>query len=170
MAIIHMICGPVSAGKSTYAIQLAKELGAVRFSIDDWISNLFFADKPEPLTYEWAVARGRRCEEQILEVSQSMLALGTDVIWDMGFMERDQRDRILGEVSDRPHSIRLHVLDAPANVRRKRVQQRNVEKPEGYNIDVTDEIFDFMEQRSVAVSAEEAEDIIHTDTSSNGKS
>ena len=101
-------------------------------------------------------------------VSDSVLALGTDVIWDMGFMERDQRDRILGEVSDTPHSVRLHVLDAPANVRRKRIQQRNVEKPEGYIIDVTDEIFDFMERRSVAVSPDEAADIIHIDTAPNG--
>ena len=164
MASIHMICGPVGAGKTTYATRLAKELGAVRFSIDDWISNLFFADKPEPLTYEWAVARAKRCEAQILVVSQSILKLGTDVIWDMGFMERDQRDRILGGIADISHSVRLHVLDAPANVRRKRVQQRNVAKPEGYIIEVTDEIFDFMERRSVAVSSDEATDIIHIST------
>ena len=80
MAVIHMICGPVGAGKTTYAIRLAEELGAVRFSIDDWISQLFFPDKPEPLTYEWAVARAKRCEARILAVSQSLLELGTDVI------------------------------------------------------------------------------------------
>ena len=58
MAVIHMICGPVGVGKTTYAIELAEKLGAVRFSIDDWISELFFPDKPDPLSYEWAVAPG----------------------------------------------------------------------------------------------------------------
>ncbi len=169
MAVIHMICGPVGAGKTTYAIGLARELGAVRFSIDDWISELFFADKPDPLTYEWAVARARRCEARIVVVSRGILELGTDVIWDMGFMERDQRDRIMGEVADGPWSVRLHVVDAPADVRRERVRRRNVEKPDGYVIEVTDEIFDFMEQRSIPVSPDEATEIIRIDTSPDGK-
>jgi len=164
-----MICGPVGAGKTTYAIRLAKELGAIRFSIDDWIAELFFPDKPDPLTYEWAVERARRCEVRILAVSQSLLELGTDVIWDMGFMERDQRHRIMAAVGDFPHYVRLHCVDAPADVRRERVRQRNAEKPDGYAIEVTDEMFDFMERRSVPVSSDEASDIIFIDTSPDGK-
>ena len=165
MAAIHMICGPVGAGKTTYAIQLAKELRAVRFSIDDWISELFFPDKPEPLTYEWAVARAMRCETRIVAVSRDILELGTDVIWDMGFMERNQRTRIMSEIADLPYSVRMHSLDAPADVRRKRVRRRNVEKPDGYVMEVTDEIFDFMEQRTVPVSADETTDFVHIDMS-----
>ncbi len=165
MAVIHLICGPVGAGKTTYAIGLAEELGAVRFSIDDWISELFFPDKPEPLTYEWAVARAKRCEVRILAVSQNILSLGTDVIWDMGFMERDQRDRIIAAVAEVGFSVRLHVVDAPADVRRERVRQRNVAQPEGYVMEVSDEIFDFMERRSTPVSPDEASDVIYIDTS-----
>jgi predicted kinase len=168
MAIIHMICGPVGAGKTTYAISLADELGAIRFSLDDWISELFFPDKPDPLTYEWAVERVKRCEARILAVSWSVLERGTDVIWDMGFMERDQRDRIIGAAMDSPHAVRLHILDAPADVRRARVRRRNLEKPDGYVMDVSDEMFDFMERRSVPVSSEEAPDVIHIDTAPDG--
>lgn len=169
MAVIHMICSPVGAGKTTYAIGLAEELGAVRFSIDDWISELFFPDKPDPLSYEWAVARARRCEARILAVSLSLLELGTDVIWDMGFMEHDQRDRITGEVADSPFAVRLHCIDAPADVRKERVRRRNVEQPEGYVIDVTDEMFDFMDRRSTPVSPDEAPDIIRIDTTPDRK-
>ncbi len=165
MAAIHMICGPVGVGKTTYAIALAQELGAVRFSIDDWLSELFFPDQPDPLTYDWAVARARRCETRSLAVSQDILAAGRDVIWDMGFMERDQRARVLGQVADTPYGVRLHVLEAPADVRRARVAQRNINKPDGYVMDVTDEIFDFMENRSAAVSDDEAADIVRIDTS-----
>jgi len=166
MAIIHMICGPVGAGKTTYSIALAQELGAVRFSIDDWLSGLFFPDKPDPLTYDWAIARAKRCEARIMAVSQAILALGTDVIWDMGFMETDQRTRILDDVANTPYAVRLHALDAPADIRRARVRQRNIDMPEGYVMDVTDEMFDFMESRSTPVSPGEAADILRIDTSS----
>jgi predicted kinase len=165
-----MICGPVGVGKTTYSIALAQELGAVRFSIDDWLSELFFPDQPDPLTYDWAVARARRCETRILAVSHDILALGRDVIWDMGFMERDQRARVLAAVAGTPYSVRLHALEAPADVRRARVAQRNIDKPEGYVMDVTDEIFDFMENRSGAVSDDEAADIVRVDTSSEESS
>ena len=165
MAEIHMICGPVGAGKTTYAAVLAEELGAVRFSIDDWLAELFFPDQPEPLTYDWAVARAKRCEARILAVSSEILAAGTDVIWDMGCMERDQRRRIIAAAAALPFALRLHALEAPAEVRRERVRQRNAEKPDGYVMDVTDEIFDFMEARSEPVSAGETNDIIRIDTS-----
>lgn len=168
MANIHMICGPVGAGTTTYAIRLAKKLDAVRFSLDDWIAELFFPDKPDPLTYEWAVSRAERCEARILAVSWRLLELGIDVIWDMGFMERTQRDRIMGEIARSPYGVRLHSVDAPAEVRRARVQQRNVEKPEGYVIEVTDEIFEFMEQRSVPVLSDEAPDIVQIVTAKVG--
>jgi len=168
MATIHMICGPVGAGKTTYAVALAKKLGAVRFSIDDWISTLFFPDKPDPLSYDWAVARAVRCEARIMAVSRDVLDLGLDVIWDMGFMERSQRDRIFADAARMPHGARVHALDAPADERRARVMQRNVEKPDGYVMDVTTAIFDFMEQRSSPMSADEASDIVRIDTSTPG--
>lgn len=164
-----MICGPVGAGKTTYAIKLAKELGAVRFSIDDWISELFLPDNPDPFSYEWALARAMRCERRILAVSRDILDHGTDVIWDMGCMERSQRDRIINALGDAPHLLRMYSVDAPAAVRRARVRQRNIERPTGFVIDVTDEIFDFMESRSAPVSSDEASDVIHIDTSSDGK-
>ena len=168
MATIHMICGPVGAGKSTYAIGLAQDLGAVRFTIDDWISELFIPDKPDPLSYDWAVARAMRCEARIMAVSREILDLGMDVIWDMGFMERSQRDRIFADIADLPHGVRAHALDAPTDVRRERVMQRNIERPDGYVMDVTAEIFDFMEQRSSPLSAGEAADIVRIDTSTPG--
>jgi len=120
MPTIHMICGPVGVGKTTYAAKLAADIGAVRFSIDDWISELFFPDRPMPLTYDWAVERAKRCEARILVVSRDVLALGTDVIWDLGFMESTQRRRILDDVGNWPCAVRLHALEAPTDIRRER--------------------------------------------------
>jgi len=163
MPTIHMICGPVGVGKTTYAAKLAADIGAVRFSIDDWISELFFPDGPMPLTYDWAVERAKRCEAQILAVSRDVLALGTDVIWDLGFMESAQRRRILDDVGNWPCAVRLHALEAPTDIRRERVRQRNVERTDGYALEITDEIFDFMESRSEPVDDGEADDLVRID-------
>jgi len=163
MPTIHMICSPVGVGKTAYATKLAADIGAVRFSIDDWISELFFPDRPMPLTYDWAVERAKRCEARIMAVSRDLLALGTDVVWDLGFMERAQRRRILGDIEGWCYQVRLHALEAPKEIRRERVRRRNVERTDSYAIEVTDEIFDFMEARSEPVADGEAADVIRID-------
>ena len=168
MGVIHMICGPIGAGKTTYAIKLAEEQGAVRFTSDDWISELFLPDEPEPITTDWWITRHRRCEPIILAVSWILLELGKDVIWDMGFMYRSHRDRIIGKVADTPYSVRIHFVDAPGEIRRERVRQRNLEKPEGYVIEVTDEMFDFFERYTVPVSPDEAQSVFHVNTAPDG--
>ena len=50
--MIYLICGSTGAGKTTYAIQLTAKVGAVRFSIDEWMKALFWMDAPH--------LRGRR--------------------------------------------------------------------------------------------------------------
>ena len=64
-ATLHVIFGPSGAGKSTYARELARTEPAVHFAIDDWMARLFAADMPEPLEFEWMMARVERCEAQI---------------------------------------------------------------------------------------------------------
>jgi len=164
MPTIHLISGPVGVGKTTYALKLAKEIGAVRFSIDDWMTELFFPDMPDPMTYEWAVERAKRCEARIQAVSLDILATGKDVIWDIGLMEFDQRKRILANIAPTPYETHIHALDAPIEVRRQRVRQRNIEKPEGYAMTVSDDIFDFMEERSTPVADDETTLITRVDT------
>ena len=44
--LIHLIWGSTGAAKTTYALQLAPELGAIRFSIDEWMAALFWMDSP----------------------------------------------------------------------------------------------------------------------------
>ena len=45
-AQLILVVGCTGAGKTTYARQLAAELGAVRFSIDEWMMALFGPDVP----------------------------------------------------------------------------------------------------------------------------
>jgi len=39
--LIHLVCGSTGAGKTTYARALSERIGAVRFSIDEWMTALF---------------------------------------------------------------------------------------------------------------------------------
>ena len=85
MATAHLICGSTGAGKTTYALKLAGVTGAIRFTIDEWMARLFLPDAPEPLTFQWALERVIRCENQILAVCGQIAPLGRDVILDLGF-------------------------------------------------------------------------------------
>jgi hypothetical protein len=62
--LVHLITG---AGKSTCSKRLAGRIGAMRFSVDEWMSKLFWVDRPDPLYAEWSLERVRRCEEQSWE-------------------------------------------------------------------------------------------------------
>ena len=54
MPTAHLICGPPGAGKTTYAMNLARREGALRFTVDEGMARFFWPDAPEPLTFQWA--------------------------------------------------------------------------------------------------------------------
>ena len=58
---LHFVCGPVGAGKTTYAIALAESTKAVRFTGDEWVARLFAKDRPDPCPLEWTLERAERC-------------------------------------------------------------------------------------------------------------
>jgi antitoxin VapB len=63
--LVHLICGSTGAGKTTYALQLSDRVGAVRFSIDEWMAALFWMDTPQSLDPAWSMERVERCLTQI---------------------------------------------------------------------------------------------------------
>ena len=141
------MCGPTGAGKTTYSVALAKEINAVRFSIDPWMQTLFAKDMTA-LDYEWMIERVYRCYEQIWDVTSQILGTGGHVILDLGFTEKAQRTRFTERASELNHASEVHYVKAPADVRKQRVALRNTQKdPTVYAFDVTDDMFHFMEPR-----------------------
>ncbi|RCU52703.1 MULTISPECIES: AAA family ATPase [Corallincola] len=147
MARMILVCGPTGAGKTTYSLSLANELGAVRFSIDPWMQTLYSKDMVS-LDYSWMIERVERCYAQIWEVSKQILMLEGIVILDLGFTTREQRAAFADKARALGIEPELHFVDAPKALRKQRVSQRNAEKdPAVYSFEVTDMMFNFMEPR-----------------------
>jgi len=143
VANVHLVIGPVGAGKSTYARQLCEQLGALRFGLDDWMAQLYGPDpRPPDGVVEWYIERRDRCIEQIWKLALSALALGTPVVLEIGLIRRDERIAFYTRVERAGHPLSIHVLDATRELRRERVQRRNSEMGETFAMIVPPHIFE----------------------------
>jgi predicted kinase len=144
-ATLHVIFGPSGAGKTTYAHAFARREKGVAFILDDWMARLFGPDMPTPLEYDWMIERVGRCEAQIWSSAAAVIAAGTSVILDIGLMRKADRARVreIAEAVELP--LQFHFVDAPPEVRRARVGERNVVRGESFAIEVTPELFEFIE-------------------------
>lgn len=147
MARLIIVTGPTGVGKTTYSVSLSKDIGAVRFSIDPWMQNLFSKDMTS-LDYAWMIDRVNRCYVQIWQVGEQILKLDGNVVLDLGFTTKEQRSYFADLSKELDVEPELHYLSAPKDVRKKRVEKRNVEKdPSVYSFEVTDSMFNFMEPK-----------------------
>jgi len=144
-ATLNVIFGPCGAGKTTYAHTFARREKAVAFILDDWMARMFGPDMPEPIQYDWMLERVGRCEAQIWATAAGVLATGTSVILDIGLMRRADRARVREIAKATGLPMQFHFVDAPPEVRRARVLDRNVVRGESFAIEVTPDLFDFIE-------------------------
>ena len=145
--LIHLICGSTGAGKATYSRQLSQQLGAVRFSIDEWMTTLFWMDSPRPLEPAWSMERVERCLTQIWATTSQVAVGGIPCVLDIGFTQAQSRARFIGLADQAGLSVQLHFIDVSPTERWRRVQKRNDERDGTYNLpfDVTREMFNFVE-------------------------
>ncbi len=147
MPRLILVCGPTGAGKTTYSLSLCKQENAIRFSIDPWMQTLFASDMTS-IDFKWMMERVLRCYEQIWEVSEQILKIDGSVVLDLGLTTKELREYFFSKGSNLGIEAELHYLDAPANIRKQRVENRNQEKdPSVYAFEVTETMFDFMETR-----------------------
>jgi predicted kinase len=154
-ATFHLVCGSTGAGKTTLALRLVQEFGALHFSIDDWMVRLFGADQPARPDWPWIAERLGRCESLIVEMAAEAGRRGVSSVLDLGFQRADQRRRIAEQARAAGLSVRLHFIDVSAEERWRRVSRRNDAQGETYRVTVTRPMFDFIESIWQAPSPDE---------------
>ncbi len=142
MPRVHLIEGPVGAGKSTYAIDLSARINAPWICLDEWIARLFLPDRPAAASVDWYLTRKKRCEEQIWRTALALLAAGTNVILELGLLTREKREAFCSRADEAGYEVSIHVLDAPVDVRRERVRLRNFEQGDTWSVEITDVMFE----------------------------
>jgi predicted kinase len=142
MSRVHVIEGPVGAGKSTFAASLAPRVEGVHIALDAWFAHLFSSDRPGANFVPWYLERKDRLLELIWNHSRGILASGTDVILELGLIQRQQRTEFCQRIRDGGYDFVVYILDAPREIRRERVKLRNTQKGSTYSMVVPDHIFD----------------------------
>ncbi len=149
MATAHLIYGYLGAGKTTYARRLERDIGAVRFTPDEWMSRLFGQDPPVAIFQEKAAA--------ILEVMEPLwlrcLALGVDVVLDFGFWRRSERDRARRLAGDAGATSVLYTLSCADDEAFRRVSARNAN--ESHSLYIAPETFTLLKARFEALEPDE---------------
>ena len=144
---IHLVLGPVGAGKSTFCLALAREQRAVRLTLDEWMTELFRPDRPESGVIEWYVERSARCCARIWSLARSLLEVGTSVILEIGLLQRRERERFYRSFADAGFPVTIHVIEAAREIRRERVLSRNRERGVTFSMHVPPEIFELASDR-----------------------
>jgi predicted kinase len=142
MPKVHLVEGPVGAGKSTYASTLVLRTNGVHVALDEWFAALFSPDRPASDVVPWYILRKERLLALIWSHSRRLLASGTDVILELGLIQRQSRVTFGRQVQDEGFELVVHVLDAPLEVRRERVRRRNTEKGSTFAMVVPDHVFE----------------------------
>ena len=121
MATAHLIHGFLGAGKTTFARQLDRELPAIRFSQDEWMVHLYGNDPPPdefPIFF-------RRISELIARLWPRCLELSVDVILDLNFWSREERDETRATASSLGASTTLYRLACTDEEAWRRIEHRN---------------------------------------------
>ena len=121
MAIVHMLCGKVGSGKSTYAQSLKTKGNTYILSYDD-LMIILFDDCIGPAKHQEMVSR---CKKFLFGQALEMLEMNIDVILDFGFWSKEERDETKRFFKSKGIEVKLHYLNPPYEVITKHLEIRN---------------------------------------------
>ena len=144
MARIHLIEGPVGAGKSTFSAQLSSQHGAPYFNLDDWMATLFSTERSSSSqnSMDQYLARKARCLEQICKVAHDVAQHNANIVLELGLIQKTDRLHFYAWVEEAGFELTVYVLEASLPTRKARVKERNLIQGDTFSMVVPDEIFD----------------------------
>jgi predicted kinase len=114
VATVFAVAGFLGTGKTTFSRELERATGAVRISIDDWTIGLSgddFALDPELFS---------RTRSLLTDLWPRIARAGADVILDLGFWRREDRDAARVRATEAGAEFRLFWLRCSAETSRAR--------------------------------------------------
>jgi predicted kinase len=101
MSTLHLIIGPVGAGKTTYARKRALLERAVFLDLDACMVRLFGKDtRPQENVVAWYLERRDRCSALLWDLSVEVLLSGADVFLELGLVASLQRESFYAKARD----------------------------------------------------------------------
>ncbi len=125
---LHFICGKIASGKTTLAQKIARDTGAVFICEDEWLSKLYSDDLK---TFDDYIKLTNRMKVLLLSHVTNLLRNGMSVVFDFSGNTPSHRKwvRSVFEAANADH--KLYVLDVSDVECKKRLSNRNAEKPTG---------------------------------------
>lgn len=149
----HLVHGFIGAGKTTFARRLAERLPAVLFTHDEWMVALYGSDPPAAQFPELA----RRVSAVIEAQWTRLLVLGLDVVLDLNFWSRAQRDETRRKVEALGGRHRLYHLALADEEAWARVARRNDEPGALF---IARNTFEVLRERYEPLGADEVHEVV----------
>jgi predicted kinase len=130
MAVLYLMVGLPGSGKTTRAIQLASETGALRLTPDEWQTRLFGNDMRHP-DHE---RRHDEVEALMWEIAAALLRRGADVILDFGFWSRAERAEFARRAQSLGAECRIDYQPVTMDELERRIKVRNGKTDAGHYV------------------------------------
>ncbi|EEF57863.1 AAA family ATPase [Pedosphaera parvula] len=153
--MIHLLCGPTAAGKTTYAKKLIQEGNAIHFALDELLVQTAFPASPDPAFMVGLIDQSQSHILRILQQSETHIAQSRDVVLEIPTFRRDHRDVVRGWAAGLKQPLTLYHFSADRTKRLERMHKRNAERGSTFSYHVPEWLFEWVDQVFEVPAADE---------------
>ena len=118
--ILHLICGLPGSGKTTLAKSIAASTGALIFSPDEWIKDIWGAKaETEGNAYR------DRVEQLQWKIARRAMMRSNEVIIEWGTWGKSDREKLRDETKTLGGKVKFYYLNVPRELLKQRILDRN---------------------------------------------